>query len=184
MRCFDENRHYYRAGNAPDSHHAFHIDPDKFDSSLQFLEDKGVEIILVDERKKKAVVTGRSIYFPDPDGNVLELVDMYAIQVIRTELLCRFFDSPTCWVYFVKGLLSVSIVNDFISINNNVQITANAMRRQRYRGRRRRSQSDAYGEYQEAHTHRPPDGKGSCYPIALSHYFCICGDNGRVGSYQ
>ena len=61
-----------------DSHHAFHIDPEKFDSSLRFLEDKGVEIILVDERKEKAVVTGRSIYFPDPDGNVLELVDMYA----------------------------------------------------------------------------------------------------------
>ncbi|MEK9683171.1 MAG: VOC family protein [Rhodospirillaceae bacterium] len=61
-----------------DAHHAFHIEADKFEESLQYLKDCGVEIILVDERKEKAVVTGRSIYFPDPDGNVLELVDMYA----------------------------------------------------------------------------------------------------------
>lgn len=61
-----------------DAHHAFHVDADKFDDSVQYLKDRGVEIILEDERAERAVVTGRSVYFPDPDGNVLELVDMYA----------------------------------------------------------------------------------------------------------
>ena len=44
----------------------------------QELKDKGIEIMLEDERKERAVVTGRSVYIPDPDGNVIELVDMYA----------------------------------------------------------------------------------------------------------
>ena len=61
-----------------DVHHAFHIASDKFTQSQCYLEDKGIEIILVDERRENSVVTGRSIYFPDPDGNVLELVDMYS----------------------------------------------------------------------------------------------------------
>ena len=37
-----------------------------------------MEIILEDERAAGAVVNGRSVYFPDPDGNVLEIVDMYS----------------------------------------------------------------------------------------------------------
>ena len=46
-----------------DSHHAFHIDPDKFDSSLQFLEDKGVEIILL-MRERKSCCYGSKHIFP------------------------------------------------------------------------------------------------------------------------
>lgn len=61
-----------------DAHHAFHVDADKFEGCVQELKDKGIEILLEDERKERAVVTGRSVYIPDPDGNVIELVDMYA----------------------------------------------------------------------------------------------------------
>jgi catechol 2,3-dioxygenase-like lactoylglutathione lyase family enzyme len=61
-----------------DAHHAFHVEADKFDGCVQELNDKGIEIMLEDERKERAVVTGRSVYIPDPDGNVIELVDMYA----------------------------------------------------------------------------------------------------------
>lgn len=61
-----------------DAHHAFHVDADKLDDYVQELKDKGIDIILEEERTGKAVVTGRSVYFPDPDGNVIELVDMYA----------------------------------------------------------------------------------------------------------
>ena len=61
-----------------DAHHAFHVEADMFDSCVQELKDKGIEIMLEDERKERAVVTGRSVYIPDPDGNVIELVDMYA----------------------------------------------------------------------------------------------------------
>jgi catechol 2,3-dioxygenase-like lactoylglutathione lyase family enzyme len=61
-----------------DAHHAFHVEADKFDGCVQELNDKGIEIMLEDERKERAVVTGRSVYIPDPDGNVIELVDMYS----------------------------------------------------------------------------------------------------------
>ena len=61
-----------------DAHHAFHVDSDDFESVVQELKDKEIEILLEDERKDKAVVTGRSVYIPDPDGNVIELVDMYS----------------------------------------------------------------------------------------------------------
>ncbi len=61
-----------------DAHHAFIVDADQYDASVQELKDKGIEIILEDERAEGSVVNGRSTYFPDPDGNVLEIVDMYA----------------------------------------------------------------------------------------------------------
>ena len=61
-----------------DAHHAFIVDGDKYDAAVQELKDKGIEIILEDERATGSVVNGRSAYFADPDGNVLEIVDMYA----------------------------------------------------------------------------------------------------------
>jgi len=61
-----------------DAHHAFLVESDKYEEAVQELKDKGVEIILEDERATGAVVNGRSVYFPDPDGNVLEIVDMYS----------------------------------------------------------------------------------------------------------
>ena len=61
-----------------DAHHAFHIDADQYDEVIKELKDKKIEILLEDERTGRAVVTGRSIYIPDPDGNVIELVDMYS----------------------------------------------------------------------------------------------------------
>ena len=70
-----------------DVHHAFHIESDKFEQSLGYLEAEGIQIILVDERLENSVVTGRSIYFPDPDGNVLELVDMYSYSGERDETI-------------------------------------------------------------------------------------------------
>ena len=61
-----------------DAHHAFHIEADQYDEVIKELKDKKIEILLEDERTGHAVVTGRSIYIPDPDGNVIELVDMYS----------------------------------------------------------------------------------------------------------
>jgi len=61
-----------------DAHHAFIVDSDKYDAAVQELKDKGIEIILEEERATGSVVNGRSAYFPDPDGNVLEIIDMYA----------------------------------------------------------------------------------------------------------
>ena len=61
-----------------DAHHAFHIEADQYDEVIKELKDKKIEILLEDERTGRAVVTGRSIYIPDLDGNVIELVDMYS----------------------------------------------------------------------------------------------------------
>ena len=61
-----------------DAHHAFLIAPEDYEAAAQELKDKGVEIILEDERREGSIVNGRSTYFPDPDGNVLEIVDMYS----------------------------------------------------------------------------------------------------------
>jgi len=61
-----------------DAHHAFIVDGDKYDAAVQELRDKGIEIILEEERATGSVVNGRSAYFPDPDGNVLEIVYVYA----------------------------------------------------------------------------------------------------------
>ena len=61
-----------------DAHHAFHIEADQYDEVIKELKDKKIDILLEDERTGHAVVTGRSIYIPDPDGNVIELVDMYS----------------------------------------------------------------------------------------------------------
>lgn len=53
-------------------HHAFLIDPDSYDSSVAFLRQKGVEM-LHEENRLEGVFPGRSAYFLDPDGNMLEL---------------------------------------------------------------------------------------------------------------
>ena len=61
-----------------DVHHAFLVAPEDYEAAVQELRHKGIEIILEEERKDGSVVNGRSTYFPDPDGNVLEIVDMYS----------------------------------------------------------------------------------------------------------
>ena len=55
-------------------HHAFHVAPDGFDASVQFLKDNGVEILRIEERYD-GTFRGRSAYFFDPDGNLLEIHD-------------------------------------------------------------------------------------------------------------
>lgn len=58
-----------------DIHTAFYVDPDEYDRAKEFLKSKGVKIILDEERHGDATFTGRSLYFHDPDRNVLELHD-------------------------------------------------------------------------------------------------------------
>ena len=58
-----------------DIHTAFYVDPDEYDRAKKFLLEKGVKVILDEERHGDATFTGRSLYFHDPDRNVLELHD-------------------------------------------------------------------------------------------------------------
>lgn len=58
-----------------DVHHAFIVDHDAYDSSVQFLKDKGVKV-LYGEDMQGGVVNGPRTYFEDPDGNILEIIDL------------------------------------------------------------------------------------------------------------
>jgi catechol 2,3-dioxygenase-like lactoylglutathione lyase family enzyme len=53
------------------AHHAFKVDPDKYDEAKAFLASKGIEIF-EEEDRKKGVFVGRQFYIHDPDGAVIE----------------------------------------------------------------------------------------------------------------
>lgn len=58
-----------------DIHHAFIVESDAYRSSLDFLKNNGVEILYEEDRQGGAV-NGPRAYFHDPDGNVLEIIDL------------------------------------------------------------------------------------------------------------
>ena len=62
-------------GDEHDIHTAFYVDPEEYDRAKAYLKEKGIKIIKEEERHGDATFTGRSIYFHDPDRNVLELHD-------------------------------------------------------------------------------------------------------------
>ena len=62
-------------GDQHDIHTAFYVDPDEYDRAVEFLNEKGIRIIKNETRTGDATFTGRSVYFLDPDRNVLELHD-------------------------------------------------------------------------------------------------------------
>lgn len=62
-------------GDETSIHTAFYVDPDEYDRAKDYLKAKGVKILLDEERRGDATFTGRSLYFHDPDRNVLELHD-------------------------------------------------------------------------------------------------------------
>jgi catechol 2,3-dioxygenase-like lactoylglutathione lyase family enzyme len=59
-------------------HHAFIVESRDFDESLAFLRSSNVEVVFEEERSGDSVFAGRSAYFHDPDGNVLEIIDLAA----------------------------------------------------------------------------------------------------------
>ncbi len=56
-------------------HHSFLVDADKYQDSIKFLEDNGVEVFFEEDREG-GVVNGPRAYFRDPDGTVLEIIDL------------------------------------------------------------------------------------------------------------
>lgn len=56
-------------------HHAFLIEPEKFDAALDHLRSKGVEIVLEEDRED-GVLNGPRAYFRDPDGTMLEFLNL------------------------------------------------------------------------------------------------------------
>ena len=53
-------------------HHAFAVEPEKYDAAKAFLQENGVEII-DEEIRTSGTFPGRQFYIHDPDGNVIEL---------------------------------------------------------------------------------------------------------------
>ena len=61
-------------------HHAFRVAAEDFEPALEFLRQKGVEILHVQDRQD-GVFLGRQAYCLDPDGNKLEIHDSRGIAV-------------------------------------------------------------------------------------------------------
>jgi catechol 2,3-dioxygenase-like lactoylglutathione lyase family enzyme len=59
-------------------HQAFIVESRDFEDSLAFLASKNVRVVYQDERAGGSVFAGRSAYFHDPDGNMLEIIDLAA----------------------------------------------------------------------------------------------------------
>ena len=58
-----------------DLHHAFIVEADEYDDAVRSLEEKGVKVIWQEDRQGGAV-NGPRAYFHDPDGNVLEIINL------------------------------------------------------------------------------------------------------------
>lgn len=60
-----------------DIHHAFLVAHEDYESALAELKAGGVKF-LYDEDRRDGAIDGPRAYFEDPDGNVLEIIDLAA----------------------------------------------------------------------------------------------------------
>ena len=72
---YSENPITLNAGNRHEIHSAFRVTPQTYDATLEVLPTKGVEIFK-QENRESGVFVGRSAYIRDPDGNVIEFIDL------------------------------------------------------------------------------------------------------------
>jgi catechol 2,3-dioxygenase-like lactoylglutathione lyase family enzyme len=57
-------------------HHAFMVAPQEFDRALAIMKARGVELVKYSDQGHTNF-PGRHAYFHDPDGNGIEIVDLY-----------------------------------------------------------------------------------------------------------
>jgi catechol 2,3-dioxygenase-like lactoylglutathione lyase family enzyme len=62
----------YDSSKSTPVHHAFKIEPEDFQPSIEFLRKNGVEVFNI-ENRNQGVFWGPQAYFLDPDGNKLEI---------------------------------------------------------------------------------------------------------------
>jgi catechol 2,3-dioxygenase-like lactoylglutathione lyase family enzyme len=72
---FSDNPITLNAGNRHEIHSAFRVTPQTYDATLKLLPTKGVDIFK-EEKRESGVFVGRSAYIRDPDGNVIEFIDL------------------------------------------------------------------------------------------------------------
>jgi catechol 2,3-dioxygenase-like lactoylglutathione lyase family enzyme len=63
-------------------HHAFAIASDKYQAALDHLKKNNIEIIFEEDRRG-GVVNGPRAYFRDPDGTVLEYINLTSYETER-----------------------------------------------------------------------------------------------------
>lgn len=69
--CKSETKIERSAAEMRRIHHAFKLDPDKYEDAKTFLKANGVDIF-EEEDRKSGVFVGRQFYIRDPDGTVIE----------------------------------------------------------------------------------------------------------------
>ena len=72
---------YHQPPNKPgDSliHHAFIVESADFDAAMAHLEQQGVDILLYEDEGHRSF-SGQHVYFLDPDGNGIEIIDFHGI---------------------------------------------------------------------------------------------------------
>ena len=72
---YSENPITLNAGNRHEIHSAFRVTPQTYEDTIKRLPEKGVDIFKEEDRQS-GVFVGRSAYIRDPDGNVLEFIDL------------------------------------------------------------------------------------------------------------
>jgi len=72
---YSENPITLNDGNRHEIHSAFKVTPRTYEDTIKRLPDKGIEIFKEEDRQS-GVFVGRSAYIRDPDGNVLEFIDL------------------------------------------------------------------------------------------------------------
>jgi catechol 2,3-dioxygenase-like lactoylglutathione lyase family enzyme len=72
---YSENPITLNAGNRHEIHSAFRVTPQVYDATLKLLPTMGVAIFK-EENRESGVFVGRSAYIRDPDGNVIEFIDL------------------------------------------------------------------------------------------------------------
>ena len=72
---YSENPITLNADGRHEIHSAFRVTPQIYEETLKLLPAKGIEIFKQEDRQQ-GVFIGRSAYIRDPDGNVIEFIDL------------------------------------------------------------------------------------------------------------
>jgi catechol 2,3-dioxygenase-like lactoylglutathione lyase family enzyme len=72
---YSENPITFNAAGRHEIHSAFRVTPQAYEEALRSLPASGVEIFKQEDRRV-GVFVGRSAYIRDPDGNVIEFIDL------------------------------------------------------------------------------------------------------------
>jgi catechol 2,3-dioxygenase-like lactoylglutathione lyase family enzyme len=72
---YSENPITLNAAGRHEIHSAFRVTAQVYEAALKLLPDKGIEIFKQEDRRV-GVFVGRSAYIRDPDGNVIEFIDL------------------------------------------------------------------------------------------------------------